>query len=43
LNPTWVEWLMGYPLGWTVCEAWETQLFRKSRSGLPGVSKKRKA
>ena len=20
LNPTWVEWLMGFPLGWTVCE-----------------------
>ena len=22
LNPTWVEWLMGYPGGWTVCEPW---------------------
>ena len=22
LNPTWVEWLMGFPLGWTVCEHW---------------------
>jgi hypothetical protein len=20
LNPTWVEWLMGYPFGWTDCE-----------------------
>jgi hypothetical protein len=20
LNPTWVEWLMGFPLGWTDCE-----------------------
>jgi hypothetical protein len=20
LNPTWVEWLMGYPSGWTVLE-----------------------
>ncbi len=20
LNPTWVEWLMGYETGWTVCE-----------------------
>jgi hypothetical protein len=20
LNPTWVEWLMGWPLGWTDCE-----------------------
>ena len=21
LNPTWVEWLMGYPLGWTALNA----------------------
>ena len=21
LNPTWVEWLMGFPLGWTGCDA----------------------
>ena len=25
LNPTWVEWLMGFPLGWTDCDASETQ------------------
>ena len=31
LNPTWVEWLMGFPLGWTVCELWETRSSRKSR------------
>ena len=24
LNPTWVEWLMGYPLGWTELNASET-------------------
>jgi hypothetical protein len=24
LNPTWVEWLMGYPLGWTDLSASET-------------------
>jgi len=24
LNPTWVEWLMGWPLGWTACEPLET-------------------
>ena len=21
LNPTWIEWLMGFPLGWTDCDA----------------------
>jgi hypothetical protein len=42
LNPTWVEWLMGYPLGWTVCEAWATRSSRKSRNGSPTGSKKRK-
>lgn len=31
LNPTWVEWLMGYPTGWTVLEAWATQWFRSKR------------
>ncbi len=25
LNPTWVEWLMGFPLGWTDLEPLETQ------------------
>jgi DNA (cytosine-5)-methyltransferase 1 len=24
LNPTWVEWLMGFPTGWTDLEDWET-------------------
>ena len=24
LNPTWVEWLMGFPTGWTDLEASET-------------------
>jgi len=24
LNPTWVEWLMGFPTGWTDCDASET-------------------
>jgi hypothetical protein len=33
LNPTWVEWLMGYPLGWTVCEDWATASSRRSRNG----------
>ena len=31
LNPTWVEWLMGYPLGWTALDASATPSSRKSR------------
>jgi hypothetical protein len=27
LNPTWVEWLMGWPLGWTDCDASATDKF----------------
>jgi hypothetical protein len=42
LNPTWVEWLMGYPLGWTVCEGWGTASSRRSRNGSRGASRKRK-
>jgi hypothetical protein len=29
LNPTWVEWLMGWPLGWTDCAASATARFRQ--------------
>lgn len=25
LNPLWVEWLMGFPIGWTGCGALATQ------------------
>lgn len=32
LNPTWVEWLMGFPLGWTDLELSETPSSRKSPS-----------
>jgi hypothetical protein len=28
LNPTWVEWLMGWPLGWTALDALATDRFR---------------
>ncbi len=28
LNPTWVEWLMGWPLGWTDCEPLATGKFQ---------------
>jgi hypothetical protein len=30
LNPTWVEWLQGFPLGWTACEPSATPSSRKS-------------
>jgi len=33
LNPRWVEWLMGYPLGWTALKDSETPSSRKSRNG----------
>jgi len=32
LNPTWVEWLMGFPLGWTALDPLATPSSRKSRS-----------
>lgn len=42
LNPTWVEWLMGYPSAWTVLEPWATAWFRPKRgkrlSGSSGSS-----
>ena len=36
LNPTWVEWLMGFPLEWTALDVSETPSSRKSRSGSSG-------
>ena len=33
LNPQWVEWLMGFPIGWTDCDASATPSCRKSQSG----------
>ena len=29
LNPSWVEWLMGWPIGWTDCAASATAKFRQ--------------
>lgn len=40
LNPRWVEWLMGYPIGYTELNALETQLFRKLRNSSLKESKK---
>ncbi len=31
LNPTWIEWLMGYPSEWTALEDWATQWSRSKR------------
>ena len=28
LNPVWVEWLMGWPLGWTDCDPLEMDKYR---------------
>ena len=42
LNPTWVEWLMGFPLGWTDLGPSATRSSRKSSSGSAGASSKRK-
>jgi hypothetical protein len=38
LNPTWVEWLMGFPLGWTALEPSETPSSRRSRKSSGGRS-----
>jgi hypothetical protein len=36
LNPTWVEWLMGFPLGWTALDASVTPSSRKWRKSSDG-------
>ena len=38
LNPTWVEWLMGFPIGWTVLPPSETPSSHRSPSGSGGGS-----
>jgi len=44
LNPTWVEWLMGYPSEWTVLEGWAMQWFRSKRaSRFKGLSELKEA
>jgi hypothetical protein len=41
LNPLWVEWLMGFPIGWTDCELSETPSSRKSPNTSAVESSKR--
>ena len=36
LNPTWVEWLMGFPIGWTDLKHWVTRSSRKSQKSSEG-------
>lgn len=38
LNPTWVEWLMGYPAEWTACDASAIPSFRRLRKSSGGQS-----
>jgi len=38
LNPMWVEWLMGFPLGWTALDASETPSSRRSLRSSAGRS-----
>jgi hypothetical protein len=38
LNPAWVEWLMGFPLGWTDCADSGMRSSRRSRSTSGGES-----
>jgi hypothetical protein len=38
LNPTWVEWLMGFPLGWTALPPSATPSSRRSQSGSAAAS-----
>lgn len=38
LNPAWVEWLMGFPIGWTALPPSATPYCRRSRSGSADAS-----
>jgi len=42
LNPTWVEWLMGFPLGWTDLKQSEIQSFPKLQKSLERQLSRRK-
>ena len=43
LSPRWVEWLMGFPPGWTELDASEMQSFRRLRKSSGARSSKAKA
>ena len=43
LNPTWVEWLMGFPLGWTALEPSEMPSSRSKPTSSSGKSRRSKA
>jgi hypothetical protein len=39
LNPSWVEWLMGWPIGWTVLDPSATDRYHSVMPQLGGISK----
>lgn len=39
LNPEWVEWLMGWPIGWTALDSLATAWFRNKPRSLGKRSK----
>jgi len=41
LNPEFPEWLMGFPIGWTDCDALEMQSSRRLRRSSAGASSRR--
>ena len=42
LNPAWIEWLMGFPTGWTELQPSEMPLYRRYRNYLAAQSSKQK-
>ena len=36
LNPDWVEWLMGWPIGWTSTQPLSPERFQQYTEGMPG-------
>lgn len=42
LNPAWVEWLMGFPIGWTECGPWATPSSGRTQQSSVSSSSKRR-